>query len=261
MDLNLKSKVVIVSGGAKGIGKSIVRMFAEQGAKVLFIDKDHIAGVELKGSLAKSGFSVTFFEGDLTVTGTCQQSVDEAVREYGGVDVVVNNAGVNDHVGLDASPSEFLDSLSLNLVHCFELVKYSASYLKQNKGRIINISSKVAQTGQGNTSGYAASKGALLALTREWAVDFASAGVTVNAVVPAEVITPMYEKEFAESSSPVDSKRKVEASIPLEHRMTKPEEIANTVLFLSSPLAGHITGQYINVDGGYTHLDRMYTQQ
>lgn len=261
MDLNLKSNVVVVSGGAKGIGESIVRLFAGQGANVLFIDNDTDAGFALMDSLKERPGKVIFVDADLSQVNVCMNAIKEAVNEFGRLDVLVNNAGQNDYVGLTASTADFLGSIKLNLVHCFELVKYAEPYLKSSKGRIINIASKVAQTGQGNTSGYAASKGALLALTREWAVDFASSGVTVNAVVPAEVLTPMYERALKKFSDPTEAKKKVERSIPLEQRMTVPEEIANTVLFLASPLANHITGQHIYVDGGYTHLDRMYTPQ
>ena len=259
--MNLKAKVAIVSGGAKGIGESIVRTFVQHGGKVLFIDKDKKAGLELESYLSNTGADVRFFEGDLTEDGICKQAVEQAVQEFGGIDILVNNAGINDHVGLDADPSEFINSIRLNLMHCFELVKYSAPYIRKNKGRIINIASKVAQTGQGGTSGYAASKGALLALTREWAVDFAEFGATVNAVVPAEVYTPMYEQELAKALDPNLAREKVNYSVPLEHRLTNPDEIAHMVLFLASPLAAHITGQHMNVDGGYVHLDRMYTQR
>jgi L-fucose dehydrogenase len=111
-------------------------------------------------------------------------------------------------------------------------------------------------TGQGGTSGYAAAKGGVLALTREWAVELLPVGIRVNAVVPAEVMTPLYRQWLAGFPDPERALAEITARIPLDHRMTTPEEIAATVLFLLSPRSAHTTGQHVVVDGGYTHLDR-----
>jgi L-fucose dehydrogenase len=170
--------------------------------------------------------------------------------------VLVNNAGGNDLVGLDAGPQAFMKSLERNLLHYYTIVHYSLDMLKASKGNIINIGSKVAQTGQGKTSGYAASKGAVQALTREWALDLKDDGIRVNEVVPAEVMTLSYMNWLQRFEDKEERIRQITRHIPLGNRFTTADEIADMVVFLASDRASHITGQHIFVDGGYTHLDR-----
>ena len=117
----------------------------------------------------------------------------------------------------------------------------------------------MATTGQGRTSGYAASKGALEALTREWAVGLAGSGVRVNAVVPAECDSDQYQRWFSSQPDPAAARARVEALIPLGHRLTTVDELASAIVWLASSRAGHVTGQFLFVDGGYTHLDRAAT--
>src|ERR1039457_4997931 len=180
-------------------------------------------------------------------------------RSRASFHALVNNAGVNDRVGLeDGSPERYRASLERNLFHFYDLAHHALPHLRRvQAGAIVNIASKAAVTGQGGTSGYASAKGAILALTREWAVELLPYGIRVNAIVPAEVMTPLYESWLAEFSNPDEKLNAIVAKIPLGKRMTKPEEIAATAVFLlSSKSAGHITGQHLFVDGGYAHLDR-----
>jgi L-fucose dehydrogenase len=139
------------------------------------------------------------------------------------------------------------------MAHC------ALPHLKSSKGSIVNISSKTAVTGQGGTSGYASAKGAILALTREWAVELVPYGIRVNAVVPAEVMTPLYRQWLNTFPNPEEKLKTIVSKIPLEKRMTSTEDIAAMVVFLISAKAGHITGQHLFVDGGYVHLDRALT--
>jgi NAD(P)-dependent dehydrogenase (short-subunit alcohol dehydrogenase family) len=139
------------------------------------------------------------------------------------------------------------------------MAHFALPYLKKTRGCIISISSKTAITGQGGTSGYASSKGAILALTREWAAELLGYGIRVNAVVPAEVMTPLYRQWLGTFPDPEQKLQTVLSKIPLEHRMTSPDEIAAMVTFLLSARAAHITGQHMFVDGGYVHLDRALT--
>lgn len=179
---------------------------------------------------------------------------------HGQLDGVINNAGVNDGVGLvEGDPSAFMKSVQTNLSHYYDLVHYSVEYLKKSKGSIINISSKTALTGQGGTSGYAASKGAQLALTREWAVELAPFGIRANAIIPAEVMTPLYSNWLNTFEKPQEKLENIVSKIPLEKRMTESEEIAAMAVFLLSDRSAHTTGQWLFVDGGYVHLDRSIT--
>jgi L-fucose dehydrogenase len=197
---------------------------------------------------------------ELAVAANCSQAVDETVRLTGRLDALVNNAGVNDRIGLEhGSPEQYVASLQRNLLHCYNMAHYALPWLKQSQGSVVNVSSKTAVTGQGGTSGYASSKGAILALTREWAAELLPYGIRVNAVVPAEVMTPLYRQWLDSFPDPEAKLKNIIGKIPLGKRMTTPEEIAAMVVYLISAQAGHITGQHLFVDGGYSHLDRALT--
>ena len=260
MDLQLKDKVVLITGGAKGIGAAIVRGCAVEGAIPVVVDRDQEAGDKLKAELLGEGIKSEFIFIDLSAPDHCSQAVKQAVSVLGRLDALVNNAGINDKVGLEhGSPGEFVDSLSRNLLHYYNMAHYALPHLKLFRGCIVNIASKVALTGQGGTSGYAAAKGGILALTREWAAELLDAGIRVNAIVPAEVMTPLYQQWLDTFPNPEKKLKNILAKIPLEKRMTHPEEIAAMAVFLISSKAGHITGQHLYVDGGYVHLDRALT--
>jgi L-fucose dehydrogenase len=259
MDLRLHGKVALITGGAAGIGEAVVRLFCAEGSKAVIADKNVPAGERLARELENGGASVFFIPADLTRETDCERAVRETIRVFGKLDVLVNNAGVNDSVGLDHSPAEFLESLRRNLFHVFAVTHFAAESLKSVRGAVINISSKVAVTGQGHTSGYAAAKGGVNALTREWAIALAPFGVRVNCVVPAECLTPQYENWFRSQPDPTAAQAGIENLIPLGKRMTAPEEIAASVVFLASERSSHTTGQILFVDGGYSHLDRAFS--
>lgn len=254
MDLHLKDKVILITGGAKGIGSAIVRCCAAEGAIPVIVDKDATAAAELQ---AKLNAPSEFIHTELTDPRACQSAVDFTVRKFGRLDALVNNAGINDGIGLaSGSPEKFLASLERNLLHIYNLTHYALPTLKKSRGSVVNISSKTAVTGQGNTSGYVAAKAAILGLTREWAVELLPDGIRVNAVLPAEVMTPLYESWLSKFPDPSQTRARIESKIPLGHRMTTAEEIAATVVFLLSESSSHTTGQHLFVDGGYVHLDR-----
>lgn len=260
MDLNLKDKVFIVTGGAKGIGEAIVLELAHEGAIPVIVGRSANAADKVQQQIISHGGKCHVINQELGKEDVCKQIVDETIATFGKIDGIVNNAGVNDGAGLiNGSPAKFMQSLMTNLSHYFDLVHYAVDHLKATKGSIVNISSKTALTGQGGTSGYAASKGAQLALTREWAVELAPFGIRVNAIVPAEVMTPLYQSWISTFESPEAKLNKIISKIPLGQRMTTAEEIASTAVFLLSERSSHTTGQWLIVDGGYVHLDRALT--
>ncbi len=258
MDLNLKNKVIVLTGGAGirgSIGETILQALASEGAIPAIIDRNE-RGQEYASELQAKGIDALFVKTDVSDPKQIESALDQIIAKYQRIDVVINNVGVNDGAGLDATYEEFIDSLKLNLVSYFLVVKYALPKLKESRGNILNIGSKVGYTGQGGTSGYAASKGGVLALTREWAVDLIKDGIRCNSIIIAESWTPAYDnwiKTLANGQEKLDNIKK---NIPFENRMTTPEEIANAALFVISEKSSHTTGQHVFVDGGYVHLDR-----
>ena len=254
MDLHLRDKIIIVTGGAKGIGAGIVKVLAAEEAIPVIIGRNADDNETLLKEIGGKGFAVA---AELTHADACKKAIDETIKRYGRIDGVVNNAGVNDGVGLESGDYEkFMASLHKNLVHYYLIVHHALPELKKTKGSLVNIGSKVAETGQGNTSAYAASNGGRNALTREWAVELLKYGVRVNAVLVAECYTPLYDKWIKTLPNPEEKLKSITDKIPLGKRFTTAEEIANMVVFLLSDRSSHTTGQLIYVDGGYTHLDR-----
>jgi len=260
MNLLLTNKVIVVTGGAKGIGAQIVRACADEGAIPVIVDRDADAGQIVQAEIKGRGASCGLVPIDLSTPEACSQAIQQTVREFGSLDALVNNAGRNDKVGLEqGNPHDYLASLNQNLLHYYCMAHYALPHLKRTRGVVVNIGSKVAVTGQGGTSGYASSKGAIMALTREWAAELLPYGIRVNTVIPAEVMTPLYRQWLDTFPNPVEKLKNTLSKIPLEKRMTTTDEIAAMVVFLISAKSGHTTGQHIFVDGGYVHLDRGLT--
>ncbi|SMO46920.1 L-fucose dehydrogenase [Solitalea koreensis] len=257
MDLHLENKVIIVSGGAKGIGEGIAKVLGKEGATAVIIGRNESDNQHTVNQIITSGGNAFQVTAELTIPNECERAVKEVIGKFGRIDGVVNNAGVNDGVNLEnGSYKAFMASLHKNLVHYYLIAQYALPELIKSKGSIVNIGSKTAETGQGGTSAYAAANGGRNALTREWAVELLKYGIRVNAVIVAECYTPLYEKWIQTLPNPEETLLQVTAKIPFEHRMTTAEEIANMVAFLLSEKSSHTTGQLIHVDGGYVHLDR-----
>jgi L-fucose dehydrogenase len=254
MDLQLKEKVIIVTGGAKGIGEGIVEVLSGEGAIPVVVGRNEADNKAVLEKIGGNGFQVV---AELTSPEECKHAVQEIVRRFGRVDGLVNNAGVNDGVNLENGSYEaFMASLHKNLVHYYMMAHHALPALKKSKGAIVNIGSKVAETGQGGTSAYAAANGGRSGLTREWAVELLNYGIRVNAVIVAESYTPLYDKWIRTLPDPEKKLKEINEKIPFGNRMTTAEEIANMVVFLLSERSSHTTGQLIHVDGGYVHLDR-----
>lgn len=257
MDLQLKDKVVIVTGGAKGIGEAIVRLLAKEGATPVIVGRNEADNQRLADDIIAEGGMAFQLVAELTNPSASEEAIRIVLEKYGRIDGLVNNAGVNDGVGLENGNYEgFLESLHKNVIHYYLMAHHALPALKKSKGAIVNIGSKVADTGQGGTSAYAASNGGRNALTREWAVELLPYGIRVNSVIVAECYTPLYQTWINSIPDPEEKLASIKAKIPFGNRMTTAEEIANTTVFLLSEASSHTTGQLVYVDGGYVHLDR-----
>ena len=257
MDLGLKDKVIIVTGGAKGIGQAISEVLAKENAIPFIVGRNEGDNLKTVSVIQSAGGRAFQVPAELTRPEECRKAVATVLERAGRIDGLVNNAGVNDGVNLEnGSYERFMESLHKNLVHYYLVAQFALPELKKTKGAIVNITSKTAETGQGGTSAYAAANGGRNALTREWAVELLKYSIRVNAVVVAESWTPLYESWIKTLPNPDEKLKEIVSRIPLENRMTEPEEIANTVAFLLSEKSSHTTGQLIHVDGGYVHLDR-----
>lgn len=257
MDLQIKNKVIIVTGGAQGIGEGIVRVLAAEGAIPVIVGRNENDNLKLLNEITSDKAEVFQVVAELCEPEQSERAVKAVIEKYRRIDGLVNNAGHNDGVGLENGNYEsFMASLHKNLIHYYLMAHFALPELKKRKGSIVNITSKTAETGQGNTSAYAASNGGRNALTREWAVEMLKYGIRVNAIVVAECWTPQYEKWIQTLPNAEEKLKEITSRIPFNKCMTTPEEIASMTAFLLSEKSSHTTGQLIHVDGGYVHLDR-----
>lgn len=257
MDLQLKDKVIVITGAAKGIGRGIAEVFAAEGAISIIVGRRAEDNQKVVDAITQNNGKAFQFTAELAAPDDCKKVIDAIVQQFGRIDGLVNNAGVNDGVGLETGNYEgFMASLHKNVVHYYLMAHHALPALIKSKGAIVNITSKTAETGQGNTSAYAAANGGRNALTREWAVELLKYGIRVNAIVVAECWTPAYETWIETLANAEEKLKEITSKIPLENRMTTAEEIANMTAFLMSNRSSHTTGQIIHVDGGYVHLDR-----
>lgn len=258
MDLELKNKIIVVTGGASGIGESICKKLAEEGAIPCIIDRNEERLQKISNKIRKRNNQDAFpVMAELTDPDDCKSAIDQIVSAFGRIDGLVNNAGLNDGVGLETGDDEmFIASLKINVVHYFSMAQYILPWIKKSQGAIVNICSKTAITGQGGTSGYAAANGERMQLTKDWALELAPYNIRVNGVVVSECWTPQYEWWINQQPDPEQKLKEITDKIPLGNRMTTTDEIADTALFLLSVNAKGINGQLIFVDGGYVFLDR-----
>ena len=250
MSGRLAGKIAIVTGGTSGIGEATVRLFVSEGARVVVVARRSGPGEKLVAEIGPD--RVSFLPGDVASEETARDTVDLA-EQWGGVDILVNNAAMDwTSPVIETSASDMRQVLETNFIGAFLMQREAATrMLARHRGSIINVTSRNASVGVATMGAYAAAKGALLALTRVAAIEWAGEGVRVNAVAPGLTQTPLVRTWISEQDDPVGFEKRVASSIP-QGRMAAPADVAGAILFLASDESAHITGTSLAVDGGYT---------
>lgn len=245
--ISLRDRVVVITGGSRGIGRASAILMAQAGANIVF---DYVSNVkaaqEVLDAIAKAGAKGVAVQGNIANDDHCRELVDRAVQEFGRLDVLVNNAGIWTYAPIDEMKADvWRETIDINLSGLVFTTRYAVQQMKkQGHGRIINISSTAGQRGEAFHSHYAATKGAVISLTKSWSTELAPK-ILVNCVAPGWVDTDMSAASLADQSE----YQKIISVIPMR-RVATAEEIAGPILFLASDLANFMTGEIINVNGG-----------
>lgn len=249
----LSGKVVIITGAGRGIGRRAALLFASEGAKLLLVDINAEAGESVAEEVLSEGGEAVFIKTDLTNAADVEAMVAAALERYGHIDVLYNNAGINHYGKLaDTEESDWDKVMAVNVKSVYLTCKYVIPVMAaQNKGSIVNTGSTASLVGLKSLAVYTASKGAVLQLTRNMALDYAKDGIRVNALCPGVTATEMTQQVIDDDPDPQAARERFDRVIP-RGSMADPVEIANTALFLASDEASYITGAAIPVDGGYT---------
>lgn len=251
--VRLARKTALITGGAKGIGEAIVRLFALEGANIAIADIDYVKGKALAESLRDSNGQVIFLKTDITKENSVENTAQTVVDTFGSLDILINNAGVTEQDCYleDETVEEWNRVLSINLHGAFLNCKFSLPYLKKSKGCIINVASMAGLVGIRYCAAYCTSKAGMIGLTRAIAVDYGPSGVRANVVCPGPCETPLLKNYFSEYSQEEVTAKISRMSGPIG-RICQPEEIAKAVLFLASSDSSYMTGAVVTVDGGFT---------
>ena len=243
--MRLKDKVAIITGGAGGIGLAAVQKFVEEGAYVVIADYNEAAGNQVQETFTSKERPVSFIKTDTADRNSVEALVGKTIEKYGRIDILVNNAGTTKDAMLSKmTEQQFDDVININLKGVFNCTQCVIPHMiSQGSGKIINTSSVSGVYGNVGQTNYAASKAALIGMTKTWAKELGRKGIHVNAVAPGFTLTPMVQK------MPEEVLEKMEAAVSLR-RLGKPEDIANAYLFLASDESDYITGHVLHVDGG-----------
>lgn len=249
--IDFKNKVVVVTGAAKGIGEACARLFAQLGGSVALIDRDAEAGSRTTASITSTGGSAAFFPCDVSKASDVQHAIADVRKKFGGIDVLVSNAGIQEYGDVVTTSEELWDKvMDVNLKSCFLVSKNVVpSMLERGGGAIVVVGSVQSMTAIGNSAAYVTAKHGLLGLVRAMALDYAAKGIRVNCVCPGAIDTPMLR--WAANLDP--NPQKVIETCDRMHamgRIGRPEEVAQSVAYLASSWASFITGAALLVDGG-----------
>jgi NAD(P)-dependent dehydrogenase (short-subunit alcohol dehydrogenase family) len=249
--MDFTNKVIIVTGGASGIGQASAREFAERHGAVAIFDRNDQAGRETAEALRGAGHTAEYFHVDLAVSAQVEQAVEQVAARMGGIDILVNVAGIQRYgTGVTTSEAEWDEVLNANVRSAFLASKHAIPHIvRRGGGSIVIVGSVQSMTAQRNSMAYVVSKHALLGLTRSMALDFAADNIRVNCVCPGAIDTPMLRWAASLDEHP---ERVVQAchKLSMFGRMGRPEEIARVIAFLASDLASYISGTAITADGG-----------
>jgi len=247
----LADRRALVTGASSGIGRATAELFAAEGARVILFDRDATAGARVVEGIRRSGGEAHLVTGDVTVAADAQRAVDEAVARHGGLDILVNAAGITRRADVvDLSEDDWDLVMAVNAKSVFLLGKSAVPVMAAGGGgSIVNVSSGWGLKGGPRAVAYCASKAAVTNLTRAMAIDHAAAGIRVNCVCPGDTATPMLAEEARQLGQASDSFMQEAAERPMG-RVGLPSEIAEAILFLGSPAASFVTGAALVVDGG-----------
>jgi len=242
----LEGKTAIITGGSRGIGKAIVEIFAKHGANVAFTYSSSAESAKIiEDEVSKEGVKVKCYKSDASNFDDAQNLAADIHKEFGSIDILINNAGITkDNLLMRMSEEDFDRVIEVNLKSVFNMTKaVQRVMLKQRKGSIINMSSVIGLKGNAGQSNYAASKAGVIGFTKSMAIELGSRNIRSNAIAPGFIVTEMTEKLGEETI------KKYYEAVPLKRGGT-PEEVANTCVFLGSDMSSYVTGQVLNVDGG-----------
>ncbi|MFF2413156.1 glucose 1-dehydrogenase [Bacillus safensis] len=251
--MNIAGKVVLITGGASGIGLAAVKLFLEHGAKVAVADINEDSGKQLVESLPHE--HAAFFKTDITNEADCQKTVQSVLSQFGTIDVLINNAGIEIVSPIhEMSLKDWNHILQVNLTGVFLMSKHTLPHMLEKKsGSIINTGSVGGLVGWPDIPAYNATKGGVIQLTKSMAIDYAAHQIRVNCIAPGIIDTPLNEKSFLDNhSESLEVVKKEKAKVNPLLRLGKPEEIAGVMLFLASDLSSYMTGSVVTADGGYT---------
>ena len=250
--MSLDGKVVLITGGAKGIGKGCAQVLSQRGAGIAIVDLDEVAGPLAVEGIEANGGRAAFFRADVSKADDVQKMIARLLAAFGRLDVLINNAGYHISKNVeDTSEEEWDYILNTNLKSVFLCSKYAIPHLRKTRGAIVNMSSMVGLVGQRNAGAYSATKGGMIAMTRGMALDFAKDGIRVNCICPGWVETPLVEDWFSQQADPQAAKEYIYGKHPLG-RIATPAEVGNAVVFLCSEASSFVTGVALPVDGGVT---------